>query len=144
MPMTPQITALIVTIASALGTGLVTLLYKIFEDAIDLKLHQWGLISEDKRKIADEVIAICAEAQEKRYKEAPEDERQIHIILNQLESMQTDILVYFVDFYNNWITTYTVQTRAETKEAREFVLEMMRETEKSRKELIKAIGIWKK
>ncbi|HYK08031.1 MAG TPA: hypothetical protein VEW42_00855 [Candidatus Eisenbacteria bacterium] len=140
-----QLTPLTVGIASAIGTGLITLIYKIFEKVIDAKLQQWGLLREDKRKIADDIIAICADGQEKEYRQAPENEKKIYVILNQLESMESSILSEFVHFYNLWITTYTVSANgSDTKDTREFIRELIKDTEKNRKALIKSVGIWKK
>jgi len=140
-----ELTPLSVGIASAIGTGLVTLIYKIFEKVIDAKLQEWGLLREDKRKIADDIIAICADGQEKQYRQAPDNEKKIYVILNQLESMESSILSEFVHFYNLWITTYTVSANGlESKETKEFIKELIKDTEKSRKILIKAVGIWKK
>jgi polyhydroxyalkanoate synthesis regulator phasin len=140
-----ELTPLSVGIASAIGTGLVTLIYKIFEKVIDAKLQEWGLLREDKRKIADDIIAICADGQEKQYRQAPDNEKKIYVILNQLESMGSSILAEFVHFYNLWITTYTVSANGlESKETKEFIKELIKDTEKSRKILIKAVGIWKK
>jgi hypothetical protein len=133
----------IVTISSVLGTGFVTLIFKIFEKGIDAKLQEWGIVKADKRKIADSILSICAEGEEVRYKKAPENERAIYLILNQLESSQSPVLSYFVQFYNDWITTQTISEKAESNEAQEFTSEMMKETEISRKELVKAVGKWK-
>src|SRR5579872_5719567 len=103
--MNTQLLALIVAIASAFGTGLAAFVYNVFEDMIKEKLNEWGLIKEDKRRLMQEIITICAEGQEKGYFQFPENERKIHILFNQLETMDSPVLPSLVLFYNNWITT---------------------------------------
>lgn len=142
--MKPEIIALIVALASAFGTGFVTFFYSVFEDVIKAKLAEWGIYNENKRKLTDDIITICAEAQEKKYQKLPDDERRIYIILNQLETIQSPVLDDVTDFYNLWITTATVADYSDSKEHQEFVTEMIKATEKSRKKLIKSLASWKK
>lgn len=141
--MNTQLLALIVAIAAAFGTGLASFVYNVFEDVIKEKLHEWGLIKEDRRRLIQEIITICAEGQEKGYLQLPESERKIHILFNQLESMDSPVLPSFIHFYNNWITTTTVSERADSPKEKEFAKEMAKEADNSRKQLLKALKLWR-
>ena len=97
-----------------------------------------------KRKLANEILDLCAEAQEGDYKKLPENERKIHQLLNYLESIESHVFKLLVRFYNNWITATTVADKIDSKEEKEFLDELLNDTEKSRKQLVKAVGKWKK
>jgi hypothetical protein len=142
--MTPEIISWLVVAGSAIGTFVSSLLFKFFENSIDSVFERWRFASADKRKLADEILEICAEGQVAKYRALPQDDLKIHRLLNTLESIESNVLDLFVHFYNNWVTTAIVYDRAETKDEQDFAQQLQQDTEKRRKDLVRAVGKWKK
>lgn len=142
--MTPEIVSWIVIAGSALGSFAANLLFKFFGNSIDSLFERWRFASADMRKLADEILDLCAEAQAVKYRKLPDDEKKIHKLLNYLESIESNVLDLLVGFYNNWVTTAIVLERAESKDEQAFAQQLIDDTEKRRKELVRAVGKWKK
>jgi hypothetical protein len=142
--MTPEIISWIVVAGSAVGTFVANLLFKFFGNSIDSLFERWRFASADKRQLADKILDLCAEGQASTYSKLPEDDKKIHQLLNYLESIESNVFDVLLRFYNNWVTASIVLERAETKDEMAFAQQLVQDTEKRRKELVKAVGKWKK
>ncbi len=142
--MTPEFISWIVVAGSAVGTFAANLLFKFFGNSIDALFERWRFANSDKRKLANKILDLCAEGQASKYRKLPEDDRKVHQLLNYLESIESNVLDLLVRFYNNWVTTAIASERAETKDERLFAQQISEDTDKRRKELVKAVGKWKK
>jgi hypothetical protein len=142
--MTPEFISGLVVTGSAVGSFLASLLFKFFSNSIDTLFERWRFASADKRKLADQILDICAEGQQSKFTKLPEDDRKIHQLLNYLESIESSILELLVRYYNNWVTTAIVTDRAETEDEEQFATQLQQDTEKYRRQLVRAVGKWKK
>ncbi|HSA84361.1 MAG TPA: hypothetical protein VLF20_05775 [Patescibacteria group bacterium] len=139
-----DVLGLIVAGASALGAFAANLLFKFFGNTIDSLFEKWRFVNADKRKLADEILDICAEAQAGNYQKLPENERKIYQLLTYLESIESNVQELLLHFYNNWITLTTIIEKTDSKDAHDMRKILYNETEKSRKKLVRAVGKWKK
>ncbi|MBA3723992.1 MAG: hypothetical protein H0W89_03825 [Candidatus Levybacteria bacterium] len=142
--MSSEFISWIVIAGSAIGSFIANLLFKFFGNSIDALFERWRFANADMRKLANEILDLCAEAQSTKYRKLPDDEKKIHKLLNYLESIESNVLELLVGFYNNWVTTVIVLERAESKDEQTFAQQLVEDTEKRRKELVKAVGKWKK
>ncbi len=142
--MTPEFISWIVVAGSAIGTFVANLLFKFFGNSIDALFERWRFANADKRKLANKILDLCAEAQASKYTKLPEDDKKIHQLLNYLESIESNVFELLIRFYNNWVTTAIATERAETDDEQSFADQLSEDTEKRRKELVRAVGKWKK
>lgn len=142
--MNTDIFSWLIIAGSAVGSFIANLLFKFFGNTIDALFEKWRFASADKRKLADDILNICAEGQQSKFTKLPEDDRKIHQILNYLESIESNVLDIFIRYYNNWITTAITMERADTDEESQFALQLQQDTEKRRRQLVRAVGKWKK
>ena len=130
--------------ASALGAFAANLLSKFFSKSLDSLFERWRFAHADKRKLADEILNICAEAQSDNYNKFPENERKIYQLLTYLESIESTTHELFNDFYTNWLSIASITQTADLKKAAPLLQELKTNTEKKRKKLVRAVGKWKK
>ncbi len=130
--------------ASALGGLAVKLLDVVWDNYVSEWFEKRKLSSSDKRAMADAIIKLCAEGNASEYKKLPEDEKSIYVLINQLESLGSPVSGKLAEFHSLWITVHTLVEFADISEGRDFLNDMIKETDKQRKLLLRAVGKWKK